>query len=52
MKKYSECKTVQDWIKFYNGASKSELKAVLKSIGNPRTLTTRNQKDACVALLA
>ena len=51
-KLYSELITVDEFIKFYNGASRSELKAVLKSIGNSHDRIRKNEKNAVQALLA
>ena len=46
-------KTTEDWIEYYNGASRNELNAVLKRIGkNWVTRAERNERDAVIALLA
>lgn len=54
-KQYSELYTVDEFIKFYHGASRSELKAVLKNLGGrDRHLSgsRKNEREAVLALLA
>jgi hypothetical protein len=48
----SEMKTVQEFINYYNGAGRQELKAALKNIGNSRDISKKNEKQAIEALLA
>lgn len=48
----SELKTVDEFINYYKGARKSELKSALKSIGNSRDITKKNEKRAIEALLS
>jgi len=51
-KLYSKLYLVEDWIEYYKGASKRELKATLKDLKNHLDTRKRNQKDAIIALLA
>lgn len=44
--------TVEEFINFYNGASKRELKAILKNLKNPTSRIRKNERDAIIALLA
>ena len=48
----SELYTVDDFIEYYNGAGRRELKAALKAIGNSRDISKRNERFAIEALLA
>ncbi len=47
-KLYTELETVQEFINFYNGASRRELNARLKSIGQKK----KNERKAIQTLLA
>ena len=51
-KSYSELYTVEDWLKYYKGAGRMELKSALKELKNHLDTRKRNQKDAIIALLA
>jgi hypothetical protein len=54
-KTYSECYTTDDFIKWYHGAGRRELKAVLKRLGgrySHQDGTRNNERDAVIALLA
>lgn len=54
-KQYSELYTVDEFIKFYQGASRNELKAILKNLGGKdRHLSgsRKNEREAVIALLA
>jgi hypothetical protein len=54
-KLYSDCQTVDDFIKWYKDASKAELKSNLKSLGGRDKHHDRirsNERDAIIALLA
>ena len=48
----SELHTVDDFIVYYTGAGKMELKQALKNIGNSRDISKKNEKQAIQALLA
>lgn len=50
-KSYSELYTMEDFINYYTGACRGELKAVLKTIGNSRDITKKNERRAVTALL-
>ena len=55
IKSYSERVTTEDWIAYYKGAGRRELRAVLKSLGGRDKHLDRiksNQRDAIIALLA
>ena len=52
-KPYSDLQSVEDWLEYYHDASRSELKAVLKSLGNNwHDIANKNKKRAIEALLA
>lgn len=51
MKEFSECYTIDDWVEYYKLASKSELRAVLKSIPNRSNRGNKNKRKAIIALL-
>ena len=54
-KSYSDCQTVDDFIAWYEGAGRRELKAVLKGLGGKDKHHDRiksNERDAIIALLA
>ena len=50
MKAYTECYTIDEFIEWYDGASKAELNSNLKRIGNPSTRTDKNEVKAIIAL--
>ncbi len=50
-KSYPELKEVSEFIDYYNGASRMELKSALKSLGRPRYTRERNLKSALETLL-
>jgi len=54
-KLYTELSTIDEFIEYYNGASKRELKAALKNLGGISchlTKTKDNERQAIIALLA
>lgn len=51
-KPYSELYTVDEWIEYYKGASRKELKSALKDLKNRLDIRKKNQKEAIIALLA
>ena len=51
MKTFSELYTTEDWIEYYEDASRSELKAVLRSIPNRSNSGNKNKRKAMEALL-
>ena len=51
-KLYSKLHSTDEFINYYKGASRMELNATLKSIGNSRDITKKHEKDAVRALLA
>ncbi len=54
-KQYTDLQTVDEFIYYYTGASKSELKARLKSLGGRSKhldRTKSNEREAIIALLA
>jgi len=51
-KRYSELYTTEEWIEYYHGASRRELKAALKDIRHRTTTANRNKINAIQALLA
>ena len=48
----SELYTVDEFMHYYNGAGRNELKQCLKNIGNSRDISKKNEKQAIQALLA
>lgn len=48
----SELKTVEEFIEYYKGAGRRELKAALKNTSNSRDISKQNEKAAIIALLA
>lgn len=46
-----ECYSVEDFLDYYTGACKPELKAALKGLQYNTTQKVRNHKDAIIALL-
>lgn len=54
-KLYTDRQTIEEFIEYYNGASKRELKAALKNLGGISchlTKTKDNERQAIIALLA
>ena len=51
-KLYSKLHSTDEFISYYKGACRSELKTKLKSIGNTRDITKKHERDAVQALLA
>jgi len=51
MKSFRDCYTTDDWLEYYEGASRSELKAVMKGIPNRSTTQLKNKRKAVYALL-
>ena len=52
MKTHVECQSVEDFLKWYEGASSAELKANKRRIGNPSSRRDKNELKAIIALLA
>ena len=51
VKEYNDCQTVEDWLTYYKGASRMELKSLLKSLGDNHLTTVKNNKRKAIKTL-
>lgn len=51
-KLFTDLQTVEDFVSYYRGATKAELKNRLKALKHPKSKSRRNERDAIIYMLA
>ena len=52
MKNFTDCYEIEDWIEYYEGASRSELRSALSGVPNRSNTENKNKRKAIEALLS
>jgi hypothetical protein len=52
IKLYTDLRTTEEFIEYYKGAGRRELKSALKGIRNTQDQRRKNEREAIIALLA